>query len=232
MARVTYGALVTELAGSIGGVTFQKNSSGNVARLKSKKPLNPNQDQSDNNVIFAQLVALWPTLSQANKDTWDALAAAHDHTTPWGETKTLNGFQWFISCNRNLLLAGENVIQAAPVWSAVSPPNVFTLAADADHLTINIASGWNYGPEYIFLYMTPPLRHSSLKLRRPCNLVLVDDTINTNIMYVECYFKALTDITWADFYAASEANIIIRAAVVEHDTGLASTLTSAIIKIG
>jgi hypothetical protein len=232
MARVTYGALVTELAGSIGGVTFQKNSSGNVARLKSKKPLNPNQEQSDNNVVFAQLVALWPTLSQGNKDTWDALAAAHDHTTPWGETKTLNGFQWFMSCNRNLLLAGESIIETAPSWSSVSPPNVFTLAATSDHLTINIAAGWNYGPEYIFLYMTTPLRHSSLKLRRPCTLVLVDDTINTSSMNVESYLEALANITWADFYASAEANIIIRAAVVEHDTGLASTFTSAIIKIG
>ena len=89
MARVTYGPLITELAGSIGGVTFQKNSSGNVARLKSKKPLNPTLAQANQQTLLSQLVAYWSTLSQVNKDTWNDLAAAHDHVTPWGETKTL-----------------------------------------------------------------------------------------------------------------------------------------------
>jgi hypothetical protein len=231
MARVTYGALITELAGSIGGVTFQRNSSGNVARLKSKKISNPNQEQSNNNVVFAQLVSYWSTLSQANKDTWDALAAAHDHTTPWGETKTLNGFQWFMSCNRNLLLAGESIRDTAPAYSSISPPNVFTLAASSDHLTINIAAGWSIAPDYLFLYITTPLRHSTLKLRRPCVLVLVDDSINTSSMNIEPYFEDLSNVVWSDFYSSADANIIVRAAVIEAGTGLASTFTSAIIKI-
>jgi hypothetical protein len=231
MARITYGPLITELAGSIGGVTFQKNSSGSIARLRSKKPCNPNQLQSDNQVVFTQLVTYWPTLSQPNKDTWDAFALAHFHYTPWGEEKTLNGFQWFLSCNRNLLLSGESIIDTAPGYSAISPPNAFTLAASSSHLTVNIALGWAIAPDNLFLYMTPPLRHSSIKLRRPLTLVLVSDSINTSSMNVESYFEDLANVTWADFYASADANIIVRAAVVETGTGLASTLTSAIIKI-
>ncbi|GAH48125.1 unnamed protein product [marine sediment metagenome] len=43
MARVTYGGGVTEFAGSIGGVTFQRNASGYIAKLRSNPTVNPTQ---------------------------------------------------------------------------------------------------------------------------------------------------------------------------------------------
>ena len=231
MARVTYGPLVTELAGSIGGVTFQKNSSGNVARLRSKKPLNPSQSQSDQQVTLSMLVSLWPSLSQANKDTWDALAAAHDHITPWGETKTLNGYQWFMACNLNNISCGFPVLSTAPAFASITPPNTFTLSSTDATFAINMVAGWNPGTDKILIYATPPIRHSSLKLRR--NMFVLTSYTGGEIftLSIKAAYEALFNLTWATFQPGSDCNIIIRARQVEHLTGMSSALVSAIHKL-
>jgi len=231
MARVTYGALITDLAGSIGGVTFQKNSSGSIAKLRNKTPLNPSLAQSDQQVTLASLVAMWPTLSQAYQDNWAALAAAHTHFNAWGDEKTLNGFQWFMSCNLNLISAGWDPIEDAPAYASISPPNDFTLSADSDDFDIDIALGWNPGDDKILIYATPPLRQTSLKLRR--SLFLLDSYTGGNITNrdIRVKYEAMFNLTWADFYASAACNIIVRAKQVEEDTGMASYFNSAILKI-
>lgn len=231
MARVTYGALVTELAGSIGGITFQKNSSGNIARLRSKKPLNPTQEQSNNQVAITQLVAYWSTISQANKDTWNVLAAAHNHFTPWSEEKTLNGFQWFLSCNRNMYILGLSPYPTAPAYVSVDPGPAFTISLSATYIKLVFDSPVTLTTENIIIYATPPIRHSSIKLRRP--LILL------NILPVGVYsevdltsdYESAFNLTWADIYSSSVLNIILRNKLVKLASGLSGIFTSQIAQI-
>jgi len=165
MARVTYGPEVTELAGSIGGVTYQKNASGNIAKLRSNPVVNPTLRQAVRQNNMAMLVAYWPTLSQADKDLWNDLAAAHLHTTPWGREKALSGYQWFLSANLTHRSIYANVITAPTEWQVFTPPQVFTLTATA--LTLKIIWAPAYNPlGHWRIYLTLPLRQSSLKLRR------------------------------------------------------------------
>jgi hypothetical protein len=231
MARVVYGESITELIGSIGGITFQRNASGPIARLKPKPPVNPSEGQSKQQHLLGTLVSHWPTLSSAEKTSWDDFAAAHNHFTPWGDEKTLNGFQWFVSCNLNLLLADEAIIDTAPAFASISPPDAFTLTADADSLNLIWASAFTVAPDYLFIYLTLPIRHSSLKLRRSMFLVKIDDTFNGTDLDITSEFEDLANVTWADFYSGSECNIIARIIVVESGTGLASQFTSSLVKI-
>ena len=232
MARVIYGESITELIGSIGGITFQRNASGTIARLKPKPPVNPSQDQSNQQHLLGSLVSTWPTLSPVEKTSWDDFATAHNHFTPWGEEKVLNGYQWFISCNANLLIAGEAIINTAPAFTSVTPPTAFTLTAAAGSLKLIWAAPFSVASDYLFIYLTLPVRHASLKLRRSMYLVKKDDTFNAAEMDITSEFEALANITWAAFYAGSECNIIARLITVESDTGLASQFTSSLVKIG
>jgi hypothetical protein len=231
MARVTYGALITDLAGSIGGVTFQQNSSGSIARLRSKKPLNPSTVQSDQQLTLSRLVALWPTLSAAEKTSWSDLAAAHDHITPWGETKTINGFQWFMACNLNLLSCGWALLETAPAFASITPPNDITLASTDIAFSIEIAAGWNPGTSKILIYATPPIRQSSIKLRR--NMFALTSYTGGNIttLSIKAVYEALFNLDWETFHPVSDCNIIVRARQVEYLTGMSSSLVSALIKI-
>jgi len=232
MARVTYGESITEYAGSIGGVTFLRNPSGPIAKLRSNPPVNPSPDQSPYQTNMAKCVSYWPSLSQANKDAWDALAAAHDHTTPWGETKTLSGFQWFLSCNLDNLARGFIILDTPHAWVAMVPPDQFTIEVSSTYIRV----AWS--PAYdcvhtLLAYCTLPLRQSSVKLRR-------------SLFYIKAYYhppaldnwdltseiETLFNVTWATFYASANCSIIIRILENYLSVGFRSAFTSAIIKIG
>lgn len=232
MARVTYGESITEYAGSIGGVTFQRNASGPIAKLRTNPIVNPSPDQSTYQVNMATLVAYWPTLSQANKDLWDAFAVAHDHTTPWGETKTLSGYQWFLSCNLNLLIELTPIRDTPPTWVAYAPPDSFSLVATATYLRCEWSTTYTPtgAPKF---HLTLPLRQSSLKLRRSLFYVgygLFQTPIDNYDLTSK--FEALANVTWATFFASADCSIICRILNGTFSSGLFSAFTSAIVKIG
>lgn len=231
MARVTYGSGVTELAGSIGGVTYQKNASGNIAKLRANPTVNPSALQAGYQNNMATLVSYWPTLSQANKDLWDAHAVAHDHTTPWGETKTLSGYQWFLSVNLKRLQFVLAILDVPGTWAALSPPDSFTLVATATYLRCEWSP--NYDPVYgLAFYLTLPLRQSSLKLRRSLFFVHWDaDVISIANYDLTSYFEALANVTWGTFYASADCSIICRIMHIRGSRCYTFGYTSAIVKI-
>jgi len=231
MARVTYGGGVTEFNGSIGGVTFQKNASGNIAKLRSNPTVNPTALQAKYQTNMAQLVSRWPTLSQVNKDSWDAFATAHDHTTPWGEIKTLSGYQWFMSINLQRLLDSLAALSIAPVFFAYPAPDTFTLEAAAGYLRCSWASPYNY-INTLKIFLTLPLRQSSLKLRR--SLFYVGKETGSSpisLLDITSEFEALANVTWATFFASADASIICRLQDGAFSIGQFSAFTSALAKI-
>lgn len=231
MARVQYGALITELAGSIGGITFQRNSSGNIARLKPNMPVNSSADQQTQQFIISSLIPAWTALSAANKTGWENFAAAHDHVNDWGDIKTLNGFQWFMSCNINLLLNSQAIISAAPAWTAVAALAQFALVTDAANLTLDWTPSIDITGYRLMIYATPPIRQSTMKLRRSTFLIRkydggVIDTLAITAQYVSAF-----NVVWADLFADAKCNIIIRVKIVQEGTGLASPYASVLVKL-
>lgn len=231
MARVTYGSGITEFKGSIGGITYQRNSSGKTARLRPLPTVNPSSSQSTYQVRLAKLVATWPTLTQVQKDAWDAIASGHNHTTPWGETKTLSGYQWFLSCNLLRLLYYTTILLTPAAWAAQLPPDSFTIQTSSTYIRTAWSPAYN-APSDLIAYCTLPLRQSSLKLRR-------------SLFYIKNYFGApslnnwdltteianLINVTWSAFYASADCNLIIRLRQGSFASGYFSAYTSAIIKI-
>jgi len=232
MARVTYGESITEYAGSIGGVTFLRNASGPIAKLRSRPPVNPSPDQSTYHVNLAKCVSYWPTLSQENKHDWDLFAAAHPHTTPWGVEKTLSGYQWFLSCNLNRLIYYDTISESPPTWLNPPPPQSFALVATET----NLQCRWDplYTPDYTLrFYLSLPLRQSSLKLRRSLFYVGFRWS-NGGITFYDLtgFFTALANVTWADFFLSANCSIVCRVTHGSFGLGLFSAFTSAIVKIG
>jgi len=232
MARVTYGESITEYAGSIGGVTFLRNASGPIAKLRSRPPVNPSPYQSKYQTRMAKLVAYWPTLSQENKVLWDTFAAAHKHTTPWGKEKTLSGYQWFLSVNLYRLLLAQAILPSPPTWHTPAPPDQFTLVATSEYLRLE----WDpaYDTTYTVLYyVSLPLRQSSLKLRRSL-FYGYRFTPGAPISNYEitAKFEALTNVTWETFFASANCSIICRICAGIYTRGIYSSYTSAIVKIG
>lgn len=231
MARVTYGALITELTGSIGGITFQKNSSGNIARLKPNMPVNSSTNQQGQQIKLSQLVSSWSSLSAADKTSWNDLAAAHDHINEWDISKTLNGFQWYVSCNLNRLAMSLTVLDTAPAWTTVSALSDFVLTAGAASLLCTWSPAVDTTGYRVHFYVTPPLRQSSLLLRRSTFLIRKVDTNLLNTEDLKAFYEYFFNVTWADIYSDANCTVIVRAKLIQESTGLASPYTSQSIKI-
>ncbi|MBA7565555.1 hypothetical protein ES708_07240 [subsurface metagenome] len=232
MARVTYGESVTEYAGSVGGVTFQKNASGNIARLRPNPTVNPTSLQAGYQTNIAKLVAYWPTLSQPNKEDWNTFAADHKHTTPWGVEKTLSGYQWFLSCNLNRAKVGQAPLDTPPNWFVPAPPPSFSLTATSTYIHCNWSP--DYDPVFtLCFYITLPLRQSSLKLRRSLFFIRQASSIGLISYYdLTPWVAALYGVTWSDFFVSANCSIICRISCGTFSRGLFSSYTSAIVKIG
>jgi hypothetical protein len=231
MARVTYGESITEYAGSIGGITYLRNASGPIAKLRSNPPVNPSPNQSTYQTRLAQQVAWWPTLSQVNKEAWDAIAAANPHTTPWGETKTLSGYQLFMSCNLLRNLFDLAILSNPGAWYDAPPTDQFTIETSSTYIRVAWDPAYD-APYDLLAYCSLPLRQSSLKLRRSLFFIhkyaIAPSMPNWDLTE---QIRTLFNVTWSTFYASADCSIIIRLRQGRRESGYWSAFTSAIIKI-
>ena len=101
MAKVTYGALVTELRGAIGGTVFQRNAYGFTAK-NSPNMTRPNSTEQD--VIkraVTRCTQRWSNLTDAQRLDWVNYAAAFPQYAKHNPGSILSGYNVFIL--RNLI---------------------------------------------------------------------------------------------------------------------------------
>jgi len=139
MARIIYGSIITDIKGSIGGITFQKNGSGTIARLKPRKTKTNTQKQRDQQPRLKQVQAAWNLLSLVNKILWNDFAAVNNKIGLDGQEKKLTGYQWFLTINENRLLFDDSILSVPPVYEIVNPLSgvTFTFITGALRFSFN-----------------------------------------------------------------------------------------------
>ena len=118
MARIIYSGLVTEIAGSIGGTTFQRNAYGFTIKNKpnmvnAKKPL-----QNTRKTSFASTSQKWRGLTQTQRDLWIALSLSQPVPSRLNPNSNLNGFNLFCRYHNFLALVDD-------VATLTNPSGVF-----------------------------------------------------------------------------------------------------------
>lgn len=167
MARVTYGSTVDNLAGSIGGVTFQNTKSGPIMKLKPKHRSNNSAASKIYQNELSNLVLLWKNLDLELKLEWDAFAAAIKFVHESGKEYYISGYNYFISVNRYLSLLGLSYTEEP--LSAVAPDALPEISITMSSIKPEIVLGSSYAGEYNYLiiYSTPPVyRPASIQLPR------------------------------------------------------------------
>jgi hypothetical protein len=131
--------IVSEIRGSINGVTFARNRFGLYARSKASpvQPRTPAQAQRR-----AQLTVLsqrWRTLDESNRAEWRALADELTRSDALGLTYRLTGLQAYLQVNlwRALLgLAPQD--NPPPQLAAPSPLTITGVSFEADSDTLGV----------------------------------------------------------------------------------------------
>jgi hypothetical protein len=140
MAIFTAGPAVSEIRGSAGGTTFSRNRFGAYTRQRTK-PVNPNSPaQVQARSRLSALTVYWrDTLTQAQRDAWDAYAAATTWKNALGMDIKLTGLNHFLRAGQLRLQAGEAVIAAAPATPGIpAEEDLWTAAATVAGNTIDV----------------------------------------------------------------------------------------------
>jgi hypothetical protein len=173
MARILYSSMVTELKGSIGGLTFHRNAAGTIARLKPSRQQVANEMQSGKQVIFSQAIKAWSSLSHDDQVDWNAAAAAAPKLNYWNEAKAVTGFNLFTSFYINAITVGGTPRTSAPTLS--TPLAVPTFGSTFSSSTFNIVFSppFAHTAAYLLVYASPPIMSVGVKNRKLLRLIQV-----------------------------------------------------------
>lgn len=121
MARIKFGSLVTDIAGSIGGSTFQRSTTGNTLRNKP----NPLRSYSPAQLFIRQYMkqaqAAWYAMDPAERLQWQQFTNYSNPRIKHDKNVTMSGYNLYIKYQVSRLMAGlaiQDTLQyiAFPTW--------------------------------------------------------------------------------------------------------------------
>lgn len=122
------GVGIVDGRGKINGSVASKNKTGAYVRTKVT-PLNPRTAaQVAVRFVFGMLSAMWRTISQTQRDSWNSLAASVPYRDIFGDSRFINGNSFFVKANTNLNICGISPLTDAPSW--VLPTNEVELSCN------------------------------------------------------------------------------------------------------
>lgn len=155
MARVLNPLFSEDAKGSVGGLTYSKCSSGNVAKKKSKPVRRSEPYKQSNRSRVGFLARLYGLLTQGQRDSWKAWAEDHPEPDQFGGTFIMSGINAFVKLNFNAMRMDTPAAQQdlPPVDELPASVNTLTAstgvgaAGDIDvvwtHNGTGIAADWN-----------------------------------------------------------------------------------------
>ena len=130
MAKIKFGAIVTDIRGSIDSVTYSRSKYGAYAR-KKVTPVNPNTSkQSFARSAFGAASSMFRSLGTATIAAWNAVAPEYTRANIFGDNLPLSGATLFTKLKLTLVGVGKST-DPSPI-NPVTVPEVTSDAPVAD----------------------------------------------------------------------------------------------------
>lgn len=222
MARVEYGAIITDIRGSIGGFTFQPNRSGAICRLRPTGRKASSPAQTAVHALHVDFMRQWMALTMAQKLDWNDFADLHTKVNPWGETKTLSGANWFEAINQNRVRMGLSVLTTPPTYTLPTQPPAFSLNLDATDIEIDWTPNFSPTATNIYVWSTPPITNAVSNLRN-----LMKPTLNLfdssyNIVNLTSEWETVHKLSWPPSSSGSDFQIAVMVMSTYRPSGINS----------
>lgn len=136
MAKVKFSALISDMRNKLNGSVFSKNRAGSYLRNKVT-PSNPSTpSQALVRSILGTLASTWRTLTDPQRDAWNAAVESWLTTDIFGDTVTPSGFQLYVRLNGNIVNAGGVAITDPPAPVGISGAILLTAVPDISLLEL------------------------------------------------------------------------------------------------
>ena len=105
MAVIKLGSIVTDIAGSIGGTTFRRTTTGHAVYNKQGRQVKSAFSKASRKNQLGNVFRNWYNLSESEREQWALNASTYPLKDRFGNTKYLTGRQLFTKLNAQLLPA-------------------------------------------------------------------------------------------------------------------------------
>lgn len=138
MAKVKFGAMMTDMRGKLGGQVFSRNRGGAYVRTKVT-PTNPQTaDQVEQRARLAQFSQAWRGLTEAQRLAWASVVSQWSTTDVFGDIVNPTGATLHTRLNMNIALAGGTAITTPPSPIGIDTPANISIVADASSSSLSI----------------------------------------------------------------------------------------------
>jgi hypothetical protein len=222
MARVQYGSIITDIKGSIGGLTFQSSGNGKIVRQRPYQRKQPNAAQSTYNNEFLGVTSYWRLLSGANKDAWAVFAADNNFTDRWGSVKTLTGYQWFHLCNNNRALMGLNYLQSPVTPMATLAVPSYDAYFNSNEVAIEFDPAFDHTDYKLFIFTTRPRFSPVVSDRSKYRLTTIVNPDTSDVIDVTTDWENVHNLSLSDISANVKCCVVFAIMSVNRSAGYPS----------
>ena len=223
MARVIY--TFGELRGSVGGLTFQPNTSGSIVRQRPQCKKSSTTKQQVAHQAHQKYLYDWQQLNNTEKDEWNYYASIHNKDDKYGNSKKLTGANWFESVNYMRTLLSLSNFTSPPTFAAAEPVPAFTLAVSSSILGISIRGSYTYAETALIGFTSLPTQRSTNSINRLRKSMGLVDAATGESLVLNDIWEPATGLTWSPVTNFPNTNIIIGIQTVNRSNGITSPLT-------
>lgn len=135
MARIKFGAIVTDMRGPLGGHVFQKGNQSRVMKTKTRPRVSSSSLSRDKTLRISSVQQAWNNLSDSVRLDWGLAAINFPFKSTFDDSITLNGYQFFIKLNTSRVFVNQAIVTSPSGINNNVPRSVITSA------TLNTALG-------------------------------------------------------------------------------------------
>lgn len=109
MANIKLGAIITNIAGSVGGSTFRRTQRGIILYNKQGRQIKSAFAQNSVKNRLGAILSSWSFLDGDTRSAWEDLAILYPQKNKFGDDVTLSGRQFYTKLNTQLIPVRESV---------------------------------------------------------------------------------------------------------------------------
>jgi hypothetical protein len=224
MARILFGGGVSAMRGSVGGLTFQNNTSGNIVRSRPHTSRASTPKQTTAHVALGQLLYQWQQITGEQQESWNMYAATWTKINKFGQVKRLSGANWFTAANFMRIQMELSILSSPPAHTLPQPPPEFFMSYDATHLYFNSISVFDYVNNSLILWSCTPTRTNTLSINQIRKQVVIWNAAPANPVDITSLWELATGISWAPTTVFPNANIFYCLQSVSKASGITSAM--------
>lgn len=152
MAVIKLGSIVTDIAGSIGGTTFRRTSTGHAVYNKQGKQVKSAFAKASRKNQLGNIFSSWYNITESERNQWAYNASIYPLKDKFGNTKYLTGRQLYTKLNAQLLPANvTSKVKDFDTFVELAAVNMNSFDISVSELSLYI--GGQFDKQFIYISM-------------------------------------------------------------------------------